>query len=154
MENTLLGRRREAIRGWQEEEDKLLTELWHDHDLPASTIGERLSRSKNSVVGRSHRLGLPRRKVSPKVGRPRRKRQMDSRPIIVSPPVAPEPPGPFKPIGIPLMEAEAHHCRAIVGKDKQGLALFCGHPSPLGHTLSFCVHHLKEYTHPSRQRIR
>lgn len=152
MENTLLRRQRVIVQKWHEEEDRLLTELWRDESIPAATIGERLSRSKNSIVGRAHRLGLPMRKTGPYAGRPRRLKRMDSKPIVVSPPAVPEPSKPWEPIGIPLLEAEAYHCRAIVGKDERGLALFCGHYTPLAGRLSFCAYHLKRYTYPPRQR--
>ena len=45
---------------WPPERDAVLTALWAEY-LPASEIGTRLGVSKNSVIGRAHRLGLPKR---------------------------------------------------------------------------------------------
>ena len=45
---------------WGEAETKSLRLLW-DEGVSTPEIGRRLGRSKNSVVGRAHRLGLPAR---------------------------------------------------------------------------------------------
>jgi GcrA cell cycle regulator len=47
-----------AGRAWPPERDAALVELWADCSLSAAEIGRRLGVSKNSVVGRSHRLHL------------------------------------------------------------------------------------------------
>jgi len=43
--------------GWAEERDNLLIILWGL--MPARLIGERLGVTKNAVIGRAHRLKLP-----------------------------------------------------------------------------------------------
>lgn len=43
--------------GWNEERDNLLIILWGL--MPARLIGERLGVSKNAIIGRAHRLKLP-----------------------------------------------------------------------------------------------
>ncbi|MGB0747970.1 MAG: GcrA family cell cycle regulator [Magnetospiraceae bacterium] len=45
---------------WTEERIETLKELWTD-GLPAGEIGRRLGVTKNAVVGKVHRLGLPKR---------------------------------------------------------------------------------------------
>ena len=55
---------------WIAERVETLTELWNQ-GVPASEIGRRLGVTKNAVVGKAHRLGLPRRE-SP-IGRGTRK---------------------------------------------------------------------------------
>lgn len=46
--------------GWTEERVDQLTQLWIE-GLSASEIGRRLQVSKNAVIGKAHRLGLPSR---------------------------------------------------------------------------------------------
>jgi hypothetical protein len=46
--------------GWTEERVDQLTQLWIE-GLSASEIGRRLEVSKNAVIGKAHRLGLPSR---------------------------------------------------------------------------------------------
>ena len=45
---------------WTPERTDLLKSLWNE-GLPTSQIGVRLGVSKNAVVGKAHRLGLPKR---------------------------------------------------------------------------------------------
>ena len=45
---------------WSGERVEILTELW-SQGVPANEIGRRLGATKNAVVGKAHRLGLPRR---------------------------------------------------------------------------------------------
>lgn len=45
---------------WPEERIELLRALWAE-EHPASEIGRRLGTTKNSIVGKAHRLGLPSR---------------------------------------------------------------------------------------------
>ncbi len=45
---------------WTPERVSALIALWAE-DLPASEIGRRLGMTKNAVIGKVHRLGLPKR---------------------------------------------------------------------------------------------
>lgn len=54
---------------WTEDQDTLLRRLWAVGET-ARTISDRIGKSRNSVIGRAHRLHLARRKPSPP---PRRK---------------------------------------------------------------------------------
>lgn len=45
---------------WTAEEDELLSKLWAD-GVSAGAIGARFGRSKNSIIGRAHRIDLARR---------------------------------------------------------------------------------------------
>lgn len=49
--------------GWTDREDARLRQLWSER-VSTADIGRILGRTKNSVVGRAHRMGLPPR-VSP-----------------------------------------------------------------------------------------
>lgn len=134
---------------WNEEDDKALAELWKDKSIPAAEIGERLDppRTKNSVIGRAHRLGLHdgdgARKQGPVTGIPR-------------PPRVPPPPRlkpkPWEPLRIPYWEAVRGQCRAEAGKGEDGLPLVCGLPVPRASRLSYCAYHLRAYTYPPRRR--
>jgi GcrA cell cycle regulator len=50
---------------WTPERIAALIALWNE-DLSASEIGRRLGFSKNAVIGKVHRLGLPKRRPSAK----------------------------------------------------------------------------------------
>lgn len=55
---------------WSAEQIQTLRRLW-DEGLSASNIGKALRRSKNSIVGKAHRLGLPKRETFIGVASPR-----------------------------------------------------------------------------------
>lgn len=158
-EITLPKRKYVSKRCWSDDEDKALMELWEDKTLSTADIADKIPRSKNSIIGRAHRLGLPHRDGSRrgvKPGTPRRPKTMAKfLPGVIQPmpqPPPPDPTKPFEPIGVPLLEAEIHQCRAIVGKDERGLAIFCGHSFSSGSHLSFCSWHLRDYTVAPRYR--
>ncbi len=50
---------------WTPERTAALIALWGE-DLSTSEIGRRLGITKNAVIGKVHRLGLPQRRPSPK----------------------------------------------------------------------------------------
>lgn len=50
---------------WTPERTAALMALWNE-DLSTSEIGRRLGITKNAVIGKVHRLGLPQRRPSPK----------------------------------------------------------------------------------------
>lgn len=66
---------------WTPEADAQLTELWAKGDA-ASAIGAVLGRTKSAVIGRAHRLQLPKRSspIHERIGRPR-----EMRPVGVVP---------------------------------------------------------------------
>lgn len=49
---------------WPAEQLALLIELWPEESLSARAIGKRIGRSRDGVIGKAHRLGLP-AKASP-----------------------------------------------------------------------------------------
>jgi GcrA cell cycle regulator len=49
---------------WTPERIAVLIALWNE-DLPTSEIGRRLGITKNAVIGKVHRLGLPKRRMAP-----------------------------------------------------------------------------------------
>lgn len=127
---------------WTADEDRKLTELWAE-GLPGTKIGDALGKSKNSIIGRAHRLGLPLRRQSwriyPKLAeRAQSKRKKDikakaNRPVPPKlwvrkvPPQKPvvftEPPS----LKVPFVHVQTNQCRFIKGDVRLG-ATFCGHP--------------------------
>lgn len=49
---------------WTPERIAALIALWNE-ELPTSEIGRRLGITKNAVIGKVHRLGLPKRRLPP-----------------------------------------------------------------------------------------
>jgi GcrA cell cycle regulator len=50
------------MSGWTDERIKILTHMWADASNTASLIGEAIGMSRNAVVGKRKRLGLPERR--------------------------------------------------------------------------------------------
>lgn len=66
------------------------------------------------------------------------------RPVAVAAPDAP----PVPDGGVPLVELQHHHCRAISGRGADGLATFCGADKVHG---SYCAAHARMFYAPARQ---
>ncbi len=95
---------------WSPEEDKKFRAMWLE-GKSASQISRALSgRTRNAVLGRVFRLGLPQR-VSP-IGAPRPKAVVAAARAKPQPApvVEPEDPGPMKP-PITTIELRDHHCK-------------------------------------------
>jgi GcrA cell cycle regulator len=58
------GRRKEMSADWTPERVAALIALWNEGHS-TSEIGRRLGITKNAVIGKVHRLGLPKRRLSP-----------------------------------------------------------------------------------------
>ena len=48
--------------GWPDDESAQLREMWLAEDLSTAQIGLVLGRSKNAVIGKAYRMGLPRKR--------------------------------------------------------------------------------------------
>src|SRR5262245_6418084 len=101
---------------WTAEQIEDLRRSWPQQS--ASIIAARLNRSRNSIIGKAHRLDLttPDRVPVPK---PHPRHRKPSRPklylINMTKPIEPiqEEPPPYDPVS--LMDLRFNHCRAIVG---------------------------------------
>ncbi len=150
-----LGIPRPVQRGsvWLQAMDARITELWEDGMATAhiaSAMSEEFPRpfSKNSIIGRAHRLGLKSRKIACLGERKPRKRTKHSKKHL-------EP----KFIPVPLPPAENHVwglfgelgyrvCRFIQGEPVGLETLMCGLPVSEG---SYCqYHHWITHTKPPR----
>ncbi len=105
--------------------------------MPAAKIAEEFGITKNSVIGKAHRLGVELKYVRLTVsGKPSTRAR--STPFlgvfkVKSHPLPPERPEPNA-LNIPFLELEPHHCRYPV----KGNEFYCGHPKEIG---SYCAHH-------------
>lgn len=139
---------------WTEEMKTTVQTMWLD-GTPVVQIAEKIEKSKNAVIGIAHRMGLPRHKRSP-LSRPRAKKQIIVKinnfgEIVRKTYTSPPKPPPEAAKGIPFMELQSKHCRAIIGasNDPRGLAIYCGlnkHKDT-----SWCEHHLGLYTNDYRR---
>lgn len=141
---------------WAETEIKTLERLWET--LPAKEIGALVGKTKNAVIGKANRLGLPMKKSKPGM---RQARDITVKPKRIRAPAPPrrepiriapmvlEPPVPVEG-GLHIMQLEIQHCREVVGYGYPDLlARYCGHQKREGS--SFCAyHHGKNYTQIAR----
>ena len=146
---------------WSDERIALLTQLWAE-GLSASKIASRLGDvTRNAVIGKVHRLGLPgrvtaSRKASQRSApRPTRSAfQSISGSLALKPRCSPAPAPkprlaivrqpvekPDAPPGAQLLDLEEHMCRWPEGDPKQEGFHFCGRRTTEGQ--SYCLRHLR-----------
>ncbi|WP_063685591.1 GcrA family cell cycle regulator [Bradyrhizobium stylosanthis] len=111
------------------ESEQVLRVMWMEGSS-AALIADALRTSRNSVIGKVHRLGLSRTQRKPKVAkRPTRSRIAQPRPG--------EP--------VPFLKVKWFHCRAVLDqRGKDGLAVFCGQAKTIGSP--WCVKHRRAFT--------
>ena len=100
---------------WTSEKIDLLTKLWND-GLTTAKIGEELGVGKNAVVGKAHRLGLPKRPS------PIQRRSGDSEPRKPAQPKK-------KTRGVSIFDLGANMCRWPFGDPGDEDFHFCGKKS-------------------------
>lgn len=123
---------------WTDEETALLIELWPTQ--PARVIAERLGKTRNSIVGRVHRLNLALSnykralQFAPNI---RSRLKVQSRP---TPKIAPsDAPDSLRKSIIDLTCSECHFPDPE-GNPRAGIShTFCGHPNATGS--SYCEFH-------------
>lgn len=140
---------------WAPDDEDTLRRMWAE-GFSGAEIGRIVGRSRNSVIGKAHRLGLSMRtghakRKAAKVNRPKEKRGLriaSTKPLIVysTPrPIKLEVPPMEKPVSlkIQLMDLKVGRveCRWIDGEPTSG---FCGHkvpPEVVERGLSYCMYH-------------
>ena len=135
---------------WTPDQDDMLAALV-ESGASARQIGATMGKTRNSIIGRVHRLGLklkqaanskgertPRKPRVPGVpkSQPRKPVSVPHLAFVAAPKV--DPSIPVVPRLVSLMNLQAHECRWVaegVGEN----ALFCGHDRQ--GTSSWCPHH-------------
>lgn len=128
--------------GWTEERVENLRAFWA-LGLSAGQIATKLGdTTRNAVIGKVHRLGLPERKSYTRPVKRRHKTQKIKIEINVGgQPVSRQ---------IPLADLELNECRWIIGEGYPYLC--CGH-SKHGDSL-YCKHHTARATKPETERVK
>jgi len=147
---------------WTEAAVETLTRLWaegYSASMIAARMGGGLSRS--AIIGKAHRLRLPRRISKPNVDTPRVRKFRKPREIKEPRPArfVPEPlPAPVEDAPAPigqrktLLELQAHHCRWPIGEPGTREFHFCGADAHPG--FSYCLAHAKRAYQPAQARPR
>lgn len=110
---------------WRAEDDDLLRQSWPKR-LTCKSIGALMGRSRSAVIGRAHRLGLPRKEI-PREAIPKATPKAIPKATPKMPPQAGR---------CTLMELKNHHCRWPVDN-----GMFCGGPADLAAGASYCEFH-------------
>jgi GcrA cell cycle regulator len=144
--------------GWTDERVELLKKLWQE-GLSASQIAKALGGvTRNSVIGKVHRLGLsgraPASKPTAIQRRPARRSMVDMervRSIVAPPKIVTRAPPMFEEPGdalslqpIPFEDRGRHHCLWPIGDPKSPAYDCCGRPVGLrknGSRRSYCDDH-------------
>lgn len=162
------------VPDWPEEHKAMVREYWPRKDISAGTIALKIFEaygelySKNAIIGKAHRMGLPRRgrertDLVPgnmtKRGKPAPERKRPFTPLKVplkinsqnhtiapapSQPMAPEPkPQLIIPIGqrCSLIELEDDKCHWPIGDPHNPDFYFCGGKAVMG--LPYCGYHAR-----------
>ena len=131
-----------------------LKELWAD-GRSASEIAALLGDvTRNSVIGKVHRLGLAGRKTTSRQPRlrTRRLRQAPARFVRPASPLPPAPPPPEAALMLSLRQIRADQCHWPIGDPKEDGFGFCGCRKAPG--VPYCGHHAAIAYNPAARRRR
>lgn len=106
---------------WTEEEDSRLRFLWAG-ELTGTKIGEAMGKTKNAIIGRANRLGLPPRKKGTILQRI--EKINENRDLI-------------RGVGDPNKRGDFSYCQYLDGNT------FCHHPIDNRQQFAFCDTHMK-----------
>lgn len=142
---------------WTEERVELLRQRWME-GISAPKIAKEIGPefTKNSVIGKARRLGLPihayKLPSRPRKSKPKRPRMIRMKPAPkVEELLHDRPPSEDRKTWIPFMDLTSKNCRAIMGTSyEDGLAMFC--PNPTDGIESYCPHHCGIYYNPRSSR--
>lgn len=114
---------------WTDEKMSELRKMW-DEGVPASAIAEKLGEgvSRNAVIGKAHRLGLPARPSPVKSADEAAKPKASAKPAPVA-----------KPKRTSLLELSDKVCKWPIGHPGETDFHFCGQPSNAG--FPYCGEH-------------
>ena len=136
--------------GWTPERIEALTCLWND-GLPANQIAAKLGQvTRNAVIGKVHRLGLPGRKTTSRSPRPRRtspRRTSTGRvsmrkpaPLLRSYPATPDDLPPTPALMLSVAQLTGSTCHWPVGDPREAGFGFCGARTAAGRQ-PYCAAH-------------
>ena len=132
------------MTSFTDDEDTLLRQ-WHYEGISAQEMANRLSRSRGSILGRWHRLGLmisAPRKTGPKRSTPFRKPKNPTQPHAGTPYVEPE--IPRSDTNVTIMALTSRTCRFPIGDPSSPSFCYCGSTDgPLFPLQPYCRHHQK-----------
>lgn len=127
---------------WTHERVSLLRAMWVK-GWPASVIARELGGvSRNAVIGKAHRIGLPGRKTPNRKVKPVRTRPVEAARKTPAPALKAKP-GPKRAsepqsLELTIIEIGRHQCRWATG-ERSGQTVFCGHET----TGTYCEHHAR-----------
>lgn len=128
---------------WTAERVATLRAKWAE-GLSASQIARELGggATRNSVIGKVHRLRMTKRVTPTKTFRPKRRRPAAcdriAGPKIKDKPLPTPTPAPIPPLNVPILDVSPFQCRAVVDTTEWGNAKLCGHVVAEG---SWCAAH-------------
>lgn len=127
---------------WTDEQDTFIRE--HRGLMTSSQMANDpilRDKTRNAILGRVNRLGLPKIKVTGDTQRRKRIRTRAQRLFRLKPaaPPKPEKPSEQESLNIPFMALAEVHCRWITGRGKDTLSLSCGRHRRAGS--SYCAWH-------------
>ena len=150
--------------GWTDTRTERLKVLWAD-GRSASEIADLLGEvTRNAVIGKVHRLGLPGRKTTSRQPVPRRtsprrgksgrveRRQPPARFVRPASPMPPAPPPPVAALMLPLRQLRDDQCRWPAGDPREAGFGFCGCQKAAG--VPYCAHHAAIAYNPAASRGR
>ena len=138
---------------WTDEEKAILTEMWNSGDS-SRIIGDRLNKTRNSILGMANRLGLPKHRSLTR----RDLKEGPRKPVRKPPPErlrtyhAPAPrlgiDIPETESGVAFVDMKYNLCHAIIGRDSRGFKLvrYCG--NPVLEAESYCPAHCSSFFVP------
>lgn len=150
------------VSNWNEERVEKLKDLWAK-GLSCSVIAHKIGgTTRNAVIGKVARLGLPGRQITQRAEYKRKHRAEDerrvgkaqrkTRVVLLPLPTTPLPdPDQFDrdrlASSVTLLDLEPHHCRYPVGSTDLSNHRFCGLPAHTG--LPYCGHHARVAFQPA-----
>jgi len=140
---------------WNEDQIETLKRLWAN-GLSAAQIGAAMGITRNAVLGKRKRLGLPERLRPPPKGvtrRPKEKRYARRySPIRYQEPAAPIAEVPHAPLSVPcsLLELDDARCRWPFGNPGEAAFHFCGADTS---NAPYCAYHARIAFEPRRRDV-
>lgn len=133
---------------WNDERVEMLKKLWAE-GLSATEIGKRMNTSKNAIIGKAHRMGLPSRpspirtkdRAKPKKSTPKKTAQPVVEPVKSQPEPKPEPKPAKEPAQehSPVLTTKRGQCAWPFSDPDKPDFRFCGKPALCGKP--YCQEH-------------